>query len=271
MPPKTWKHHLGTLLLLVSGPVAFVASWYARTAAPLQEKIHLFATVWSAVAFTVTIILTRVDEAYLWWQRIRRWGLNATTRWTFVARFDVAPSIDGPSLFESTVKQLVAHPNASLRSRDATQPAAVMLLDGVPLDVRLTKETTLDDDGSRGDALRLVFDVPDARTPYRHARRVFEQTLSAILEEAQKATASRENKFELTFSFPAGTNPFFGPMVKRLAPTESFQWRYSTATAQHGILEVTKDSVVVVTRTVNEVQVYFRRLIGLSLAPAQIG
>lgn len=269
MQPKSWKYHLSTLLLVLSGPMAFVVSWYLKVTAPLKEQIQLFATTWSAVAFTLNILLTRVDHAYLWWERARRWALNATTRWTFVAGFKLAPGVIGAELFENTVKHLMTEPGASLRSRSPAEPLAVMLLDGVPLDVRLTSETSLDDSGSVGHDLRLVFEVPDARTPYRLARRVFENTLSAVLEEAQKATGSKENKFELTFSFPPGTNPFFGPMVKRLAPGPSFEWRYSSATAQNGMLEVNKDSVVVVTRTANEVQHYFRRLIALSLAPAR--
>src|SRR6267142_2809689 len=204
MQPKTWKYHLSTLLLLLSGPIAFVASWYVRVAAPLKEQIQLFATIWSAIAFTLNILLTRVDGVYLWWERVRRWALNATTRWTFVARYKLAPAVNGAVLFENTVKQIIAQPGASLRNRSPTEPLAVMLLDGVPLDVRLTDETTLANDGRLERDLRLVFDVPDARTPYRLARRVFEHTLSAVLEEAQKATGSTENKFELTFSFPAG-------------------------------------------------------------------
>lgn len=263
MNPPTPQHTAKTVLIVGTLPAVAVFAHFLG----LMPKVELATQVITYFLWVATTVAARHHRIYLGYERAKRYILNATSRWTFAARFRLAKHTEPSSALDDVVRRMLALPDSRVQARQ--DRTVHLLVSSVPVSVRVytaTEDTIGDDDGN---GWELAVEVPDARTVYRHLRYFFEKLLDPALEDARKIIAPVSEKYELAFGFPEGENPYFGLLVRRLQPRGDFRWDYVTKTAHQGVIAVTKDALKVVTRNAAEMRDCFREFVALALAPVR--
>lgn len=256
MKTATWRHNIVTFALLVVPSAAALAAIYAT---PWEMKTKVFSSVLSAVVFAFSTAMSRVDAAFLSWQRLSRLLFNPTTAWRFCARLRIDESTEPSDALKRIIETLSNSKVARAHVFSREESRALLQFGAIVFDVRVREELS--------GGCWLVIEIRDAQTPYRHTRRVFEEVVSCLIEDACEQIKPSEQKYELEFRFPEDTNPFLGPMVRRIVPAGDFDWKYRTETPRKGTLTITRNKLVVVTPSPAELQIYFAKLVGLSIQP----
>jgi hypothetical protein len=264
MNEPRWPHTARTVGLVGALPFAGTVAYVVASATEWRPTIALVTAAITWFLWAANLILSRHDAVYFWRERIKRTVLNSTSRWSFTVRYRVATSVSLETMLDSAVREILEADGAKLFTRDAT--SAAMLVASIPLSVHITTSPETHGDDEYGE---LVFEVPDSQTPYRHLRHSFEEVLTPLLHDLHRFVRPESEKYELTFAFADGANPYFGHFVRRIRPDGDFRWDYMTKTARNGTLRVTRDSLVLVTTNAAELHGYFKKLVGLSLAATQ--
>lgn len=261
MSEQSGWYTVRTALIAGSLPVAGLITTFldARPSVELATQV-LGYFIWAA-----TFVSARHLRARLVFERLKRFLLNTTCRWSFAARFELPPEPRASNVLDAAVRQLLALRGSKLLSRDQTR--AHVHVDGTTISARLV-QVSVDAQFDETPAAELVIELLETPTPYRHLRAFFDQRLDPLVEEVRKVVGSHQQKYELMFGFPADSNPYFGLMVRQLRPQGEFGWRYSEKTKQNGTLVVTADRLELATFNAAELRAYFRRFVALSLEGA---
>jgi hypothetical protein len=264
MNDSQWPNTLRTVGLVGGLPLAGAVAYVIAKTTEWRPTVALATAAISWFLWAANLVLARHDTIYFWWERLKRTILNSTSRWNFTVRYRLPPGASLDTVLDAAVNEVLEAEGTKLFTRDGS--SAAMLVASIPVAVRVTRsaETYADDEYAE-----LVLDVPDSQTPYRHLRHAFEEVLSPLLHDLHRVARPTSEKYELTFAFADGANPYFGHFVRRIRPDGDFRWDYMTKTARNGTLRVTRDNLVLVTTNAAELHGYFKKLVGLSLAAAQ--
>lgn len=253
----TWRTVFLAVVLAAlpsAATVAWILDW--------QRAATTCVTLMSYFAAAVAAVTAWHDRVFFATKRAMAYLANVTTLWAFRASYTFQDAADVRRMADVAIDRALATRDVVLIDRN--EERAILSVLSVTVILRIAD--TSNDSLFGRECVELVFDIPSAHTPYRNLRRVFEGRLEPLLEEVRRSAQPAEERYELSFGFPEGQNPFFGMFVRRLQQHGAFRWTYMRRTPADGSFEVTRNTVNIVTGNAAEMRAYFREFSGLSLS-----
>lgn len=273
------RNHFITFLLVAVPPVCAILAYIIATTRQAHgiPTTGLVAIIAAAVTYGIQatkFIIDRVDSAYLASRRLWRWMVNSEVLWRFKAGFTLPSGASTEAAIEQARQAFLSRADGIKVEIVVSDPHKSVLIFGAVTVELVALGAVNPNFGSvideEPDGTVIEIKVRQCQTPYRATRRLYSRHFAPVMETIARVISSPKQTYDAAFEFTEETNPFLGPMLKRVDPTTG-HFEYSEKVNAETRVKLTGNALKVSTRNASDLRAQFDRFLALSFAPTPRG